>query len=122
MTLSWGLRDAWTLDNFHKISTKSFTFDNGRTGIQSVVSQLDRCYVLTRLDDLGGRIGVSASLRNMLDHSHVSLWIRPSHVKSNSSTPIFDLKLLKDLILKADLIDAWNNDDGKPILAIEWAI
>lgn len=94
MTISWGLKDAWTLDNFHKTSTKSFTFDNGRTGIQSVVSQLDKCYVLTRLDELGGRIGVSASLRNVLDHSHVSLCIRPLHVGSNSSSPIFDLKLL----------------------------
>jgi hypothetical protein len=76
--------------------------------------------VLTRLDDLGGRIGVSASLINVLNHSHVSLWIRPSHVGSNSSIPIFDLKLLEDLVLKANFIDAWNNDDGKPILAIEW--
>jgi hypothetical protein len=121
MTLSWGLRAAWTLDNFHKTSTKSFTFDNGRTGIHSVVSQLDKCYVLTRLDDLGGRIGVSASLRNVLDPSCVSLWIRPSHVGSNYNTPIFDLKLLEDLVLKANLIDAWNKDDGKPISMIEWA-
>lgn len=44
--------------------------------------------MLTRLDDLEGRIGVSASFRNVLDHSHVSLWIRPSHVESNSSIPI----------------------------------
>jgi hypothetical protein len=64
MTLSWGLRDAWTLDNFHKTSAKSFTFDNGRIGIQSIVSQLDMCYVLTKLDELGGRIGVPTSLWN----------------------------------------------------------
>jgi hypothetical protein len=56
----------------------------------------------------------------MLNHSHVSLCIRPSHVGSNSSIPIFDLKLLEDLVLKANFIDAWNNDDGKPILTIEW--
>jgi hypothetical protein len=120
MTLSWGLNDAWTLDNFHKTSSKSFTFNNGRTDIQSVVSQLDKCYVLTRLDDLKGRIGVSTSFRNVLDHYLVSFWIWPSHVRSSYSTFIFDFKLLKDLVLRVDLIDAWNNDDRKLISVIEW--
>ncbi len=32
LTLQHGLIDAWTLDNFRKMSKKEYTFDNGRKG------------------------------------------------------------------------------------------
>ncbi|CAK9195834.1 unnamed protein product [Sphagnum troendelagicum] len=38
MTLRYGLADAWGLDSFRKMSKKSFTFDNGRSGHQAAVS------------------------------------------------------------------------------------
>lgn len=45
MTLRYGLADAWGLDNFRKMLTKNFTFDNGRFGSQSAVSRIDKFMV-----------------------------------------------------------------------------
>ncbi len=45
MTLRYGLADAWGLDNFRKMSKKSFMFDNGRSGHQATVSRIDKFMV-----------------------------------------------------------------------------
>jgi exonuclease III len=56
LTLQYGLLDAWTLDNFRKMSKKEYTFDNGRKGQGSVVSRIDKFLVSQELDARGGRI------------------------------------------------------------------
>ncbi|CAM6060392.1 unnamed protein product [Sphagnum tenellum] len=45
LTLQHGLLDAWTLDSFRKMSKKDYTFDNGRKGQGSAVSQIDKFLV-----------------------------------------------------------------------------
>jgi hypothetical protein len=45
MTLQYGLLDVWKLDNFLKMTTKAFTFDNKRAGPSSAVSHIDKFLV-----------------------------------------------------------------------------
>jgi len=42
MTFQYGLVDAWRLDNFKKMSSKEYTFDNGRAGPRFAVSRIDK--------------------------------------------------------------------------------
>jgi predicted ATPase len=53
LTLQYGLLDAWTLDNFRKMSKKEYTFDNGRKGRGSAVSRIDKFLVSQELDTRG---------------------------------------------------------------------
>jgi hypothetical protein len=45
LTLQHELIDAWTLNSFRKMSKKEYTFDNGRKGQGSAVSQIDKFLV-----------------------------------------------------------------------------
>jgi hypothetical protein len=45
MTLRLGLSDAWVLDSFHKLSKKTFTYDNGQQGPSSVLTRIDKFLV-----------------------------------------------------------------------------
>jgi hypothetical protein len=39
MTLQYDLSDAWRLDSFYKMSKKAYTYDNGRSGVNSAISR-----------------------------------------------------------------------------------
>jgi len=54
MTLRYGLADAWGLDSFRKMSKKSFTFDNGRSGHQAAISRIDKFMVSQGIKERGG--------------------------------------------------------------------
>jgi exonuclease III len=75
MTLLHGLSDAWKLDNFWKMSTKEFTFNNGRSNARSVVSHIDKFLVSQDLDTRGGRIKVTTLVHKRSDHSPLVLTI-----------------------------------------------
>jgi len=60
MMFQYGLVDAWKLDNFRKMF-KEYTFDNGRFGVRSIVSCIDKFIVFQDLDIGGG--GKSKQLR-----------------------------------------------------------
>jgi hypothetical protein len=45
LTLQYGLMDAWKFDNFRKMSTKEFTFDNKRSGARSTVLCINKFLV-----------------------------------------------------------------------------
>jgi exonuclease III len=76
MTLKYGLSDAWRLDNFWKFSKKEFTFDNGRTGASSAMSRIDKFLVSQSVEERGGRIEATASVKKLSDHSPlvISVW------------------------------------------------
>jgi hypothetical protein len=42
LTFQYDLMDVWLLDSFRKMSTKEFTFDNGRSGTLLAVSRIDK--------------------------------------------------------------------------------
>jgi exonuclease III len=79
LTLQHGLIDAWTLDNFRKMSKKEYTFDNGRKGQGSAVSRIDKFLVFQELDSRGGKIEAAPSIRKISNHSPLVLtvWGRP---------------------------------------------
>jgi exonuclease III len=76
MTLKYGLFDAWRPDSFRKLSKKEFTFDNGRPGVSSTMSRIDKFLVSQSLGERGGRIKATASVRKLSDHSPlvISVW------------------------------------------------
>jgi hypothetical protein len=61
--------EAWKVDNFAKMSTKEFTFDNGRSGAGSTISHIDKFLVSQDLDSRGGRIEAAISIQKFSNHS-----------------------------------------------------
>jgi hypothetical protein len=45
MMLQYGLVNAWKLDSFRKMSKKEYTFDNGKFGVRSAISRIDKFLV-----------------------------------------------------------------------------
>lgn len=68
LTLQYGLADAWTMDSFRKMIKKNYTFDNGRLGLGSAVSRIDKFLVSQELDSRGGKIEAAPSIRRMSNH------------------------------------------------------
>ncbi len=77
MTLRYGLANAWHLDNFHKMSEKEFTFNNGRACKTSAISRIDKLMISQTIDERGGRIEVAASMRKFTDHLTRSYLLNP---------------------------------------------
>ncbi len=107
MTLRYGLTDAWHLDNFRKLTKKAFTYDNGRTGVTSVVSRIDRFMVSQTLEERGGRIEAAASLRNLMDHSPLVMTIWGQHNPPISPSRYFDVSFLSDEGSRKEIWEAW---------------
>ncbi len=79
MTLHYGLVDAWKLDSFRKMSKKEFTFDNGRAGVRSAVSRIDKFMISQDIEDRGGRIETAASVKKLSDHSPLIITVWGQH-------------------------------------------
>jgi exonuclease III len=76
LTLQYGLMDAWLLDSFQKMSTKEFSFDNGRSSALSTITRIDKFLISQDLDSRGRRIEATALIRKFSDHSPLvlSIW------------------------------------------------
>jgi hypothetical protein len=120
LTLQYGLLDAWTLDNFKKMSKKEYTFDNGRKGQGSAVSKIDKFLVSQELDARGGRIEAAPSMRKNFDHSPlvITIWGRSS--SPPTAATYFDTTLLREDKSRAALLDAWKNTQPPPNLDADW--
>ncbi|CAK9197252.1 unnamed protein product [Sphagnum jensenii] len=114
MTLRYGLADAWGLDSFRKMSKKSFTFDNGRSGHQAAVSRIDKFMVSQGIEERGGRIESAVCNRKLLDHSPLTIKIWGLHPPLNNKPRFFDVTLLGDEDGKAELLEAWSRDLSRP--------
>jgi hypothetical protein len=88
MTLRNGLTDAWRLDSFQRLSNKEFTYDNGRIGATSAISRINKFMVSQTLEERGGRIEATASVRKLSDHSPLIITIWGQH---NCRNPSFGL-------------------------------
>jgi hypothetical protein len=98
--------DAWLLDNFHKMSAKEFSFNNGRSGAHSAVPRIDKFLNSQDLDSRGGRIEAVALIRKFSDHSPLvlSIWGQPDI--PNKLFHYFDFSLLKDEKGKTKMLQA----------------
>jgi hypothetical protein len=121
MTLCYGLADAWRLDSFRKMSKKSFTFDNGRSGAQSAVSRLDKFMVSQGIEKRGGRMEAAASIRKLSDHSPLTISIWGHHPPPNNPSRFFDATVLNEEKGKIELLNAWTGDSARPSTGRGWA-
>jgi exonuclease III len=123
MTLRYGLVDAWGLDSFQKMSKKSFTFDNGRFGLQSAVSRIDKFMVSQGIEERGGRVESIASIRKLSDHSPLTIKIWGQHLPHNNNNlaRFFDVTLLSEEKSKAELLKSWSRDAARPSTGRDWA-
>jgi len=114
LTLQHGLLDAWTLDNFRKMSKKEYTFDNGKKGQGSAVSCINKFLVSQELDSRGGRIEVAPSIKKISDHSllMITVWGRTSTPPKTAT--YFDITLLKEDVSKGALLEAWEGTQPPP--------
>jgi exonuclease III len=94
LTFQYDLMDAWQLDNFQKMSTKEFTFDNERSNACSTILHINKFLVSQDLDSKGGSIEVTTSIQKFSDHSPLvlSIWGQPAI--TNKSFHYFDSSLL----------------------------
>jgi hypothetical protein len=79
MTLQYGLIDTWRLDNFRKMSNKEYTFNNGRAGPHSAISKIDKFMISQDIEERGGRIETTASVRKLSDHSPLVMTVWGNH-------------------------------------------
>jgi len=74
------------------MSKKEYTFDNGRFGVRSAVSRIDKFLVSQESDTRGGRIEAATSIRKLSYHSRLVLTIWGQLVdplnKTSISTPL----------------------------------
>jgi endonuclease/exonuclease/phosphatase family metal-dependent hydrolase len=96
MTLRYSLADVWELGSFRKMSKKSFTFDNGRSGKQAAVSRIDKFMVSQGIEERGGRVESAASIRKLSDHSPLTIKIWGIHPPTKKQTRFFDATLLSE--------------------------
>jgi exonuclease III len=114
MTLRYGLTDVWRLDSFRKLTKKAFTYDNGTTGVTSVVSRIDKFLVSQTLEERGGRIEVAASVRKLTDHSPFVITIWGQHNPPSSTPRFFDISLLSEERSRQEMLDAWVGSHSLP--------
>ncbi len=120
LTLQHGLIDAWTLNNFRKMSKKEYTFDNGRKGQGSAVSRIDKFLVSQELDSRGGRIKAAPSIRKISDHSPLvmTVWGRTSAPPKTAT--YFDITLLKENVCRGVLLEASEGTQPPPNQDTDW--
>jgi len=120
LTFQYGLTDAWTLDNFRKMTKKAFTFDNGRKRQGSAISKIDKFLVSQELNIRGGRIEAAPSIRKISDHCPLVLTIWGRHSGPSTPASYFDVTLLDEEESKAALLDAWTGTQAMPSQDSEW--
>jgi hypothetical protein len=57
-TLHLRLHDSFLLDEFRKLTSKRFTWDNRCNAPDMICSRLDRIYVDSTIRELGGQVGI----------------------------------------------------------------
>jgi len=116
MTLKYGLSDAWKLDNFHKLTKKAFTFDNDQQGSSYALSRIDKFLISQSVEEKGGRIVVSASVKKLTDHSPLTISILGTHQTKHGNRPrYFDLSILGEERGRKELWEAWTGDHPPPL-------
>jgi exonuclease III len=114
MTLRYGLIDAWHQDSFRKLSKKEFTFGNGRVGASSAVSRIDKFMISQTVEERGGRIEATTSVRKFTDHSPLVIMVWGKHDVTINPLRFFDTSLLNDERGRQEMWDAWVGNHHSP--------
>jgi hypothetical protein len=102
------------------MSSKEYTFDNGRLGAASAVSRINKFMISQTIEEKGGRIEAAASVRKLTDHSPliIQIWGRPD--APNNPSRFFDISLLSDERSKKEMLEAWDGDSPPPSNDQDW--
>jgi hypothetical protein len=114
MTLRSGLADAWRLDSFRKMSKKEYTYDNGRLGATSTVSQINKFMISQAIDERGGKIETTTSVRKLSDHSSLIITVWGQHTVPNNPPRFFNISLLSDEKSKKEMLETWDENHLLP--------
>jgi exonuclease III len=107
-----GVRDAFRLKSFRKLSEKVFTWSNGRNDETMIQTRIDRIYVPTQLEEVGGTIEALPTLPDISDHASVVLHFE-DEPRRKPTVPFFNKGLLANPGNKACLLTAWKNAIGE---------
>jgi hypothetical protein len=121
LTLQYDMSDVWKLDSFRKMTRKKFMFDNGRFGMGSTLSHINKFLVFQELNALGGRIEAASSIKKFSDHSPfiITIWGQPAN--SDMIKHYLDLSLLREKESRAEMLLAWEGSSLKPTVGSESA-
>jgi hypothetical protein len=112
------LYDSFLLDEFRKLTSKKFTWDNRRNAPDMICSRLDRIYVDSTIRELGGQVGIWNTLPHISDHAPIFLKLRKTTARVHRSIT-FNRQLLTTVDGKELLRSAWrqaiDEDPSQPI-------
>ncbi len=96
------------MDSFHKIISKTFTFDNGHKGTQAALSHIDCFYISLGLDQKkNGNIEIAASMKQFSNHSLILLWIHSKILMKPPTKVFFDITMFKNKVHQIKMVKAW---------------
>jgi len=120
MMLQYGLVDAWRLDNFRKMLSKEYTFDNGRAGPRFAVSRIDKFMISQDIEVRGGRIETTASVKKLSDHSPLVITVWGNHLPLGNPPRFFDASLLSEETCKKEMLLVWDGDHSRRTNDQDW--
>ena len=97
--------------SFHKQSDKAFTWTNAHNDDTMIQSIIDRIYVPTHIEDIGGTIEILPTLPDISDHASVVLHF-VDEPKRKPTVPRFNKGLLANSKNKALILDTWKRVIG----------
>jgi hypothetical protein len=114
------MADAWNLDSFRKMSTKEYTFDNGRSDPKVTISRIDKFLVSQDIESRGSRIEAATSVRKLSNHSPLVITIWGQTTAPSKSSRYSDTSLLEEEESKTMMFKAWEGDFPLPTKDPEW--
>jgi hypothetical protein len=103
------------------MSKKEYTYDNGRSGVASAVSRIDKFMISQAIDERGGKIETSTSVRKLLDHSPLIITVWGQHTAPNNPPRFFDTSLLSDEKSKKEMLETWDGNRPPPSNDQDWS-
>lgn len=116
LLLKLGVRDVFHLRTFHKRSEKAFTWSNAHSGNTMIQSRIERTYIPTRIEYIGGTTEILPTLPDISDHAGVVTHFNDKG-KWKPSPPSFNKGLLSNQDTKTTLLTTWKTCMEDPDLA-----
>jgi hypothetical protein len=88
------------------MSKNEYTYDNRRSGATAAMSRIDKFMISQTIDERGGRIEATTSVRKLSDHSALIITIWGQHNAPNNPPRFFDISLLSDERSKQEMLEA----------------
>ena len=106
LLLHLGVRDAFRTQAYHKRLDKAFTWTNAHQDEMMIQSCIDRIYISTHIEDIGGTIEILLTLPNLSDHVGVVLHF-DDEPRRKPRTPSFNKGLLTNPETITLLLETW---------------